>query len=424
MKKILCSREPWDSILGFNRPNGTSRTWNLLEDSKLDFPYTITEDFAVGSMKQSHAPHFTAYDSTKDFEDIEIHDIGDREHIYPIKVYNHRFFELNLNQGFSCISPKVLEDVKVGKAHICIECSTEGKYFQTPGLEFQVIDKWRKKADLPENSVIVFSGNLLCDEVVAQMGLGIKAVPTNGWHNFFRVPEKFSQNESIVEFNPVDENYLFLSFNRAPRNHRIELGYRFYDKKIIDKGKFSLNIKEWDGYITSIREEEIQKFKKLGNRIIDEPLSVDDKNLADNFNLPLYEGTFVSIISETLTDNNCIFFSEKIWKPISIGHPFFLVGSPKALQYLKKEGYKTFDKWWDESYDDTFSESERIIKITEEVEKLSKLSVDELKVIREEMQDILLHNKKLFQKTLKEVYKEDGLAEAWAPLLKEIFLTK
>lgn len=427
MDKILCSREPWDSILGFNRPNGTSRSWNLAEDGKLDFPYTLTEDFTKGCMKHNHPPHHTAWDGTDDFEDIEIHEIGDREHIYPIRVMYHEYFQKNLNQGFSCVSPKVLEDVRAGKAFICIECSSEGKYFMTPGMEFDVIERWRIKENLPEYSVRVFSGNLLCDEIVKKSDLKIIAVPSSNFHNFFQVHKNYRQNDKIVPFNPIDNKFLFLSFNRAPRAHRFFLSYLLEQKNVLEKGKLSLGVPDPNHQMEKLYpshlfdRDKFRKFVKKGTRIIDEPLN--GKNLATNFNIGLYKSTFMSIITETVTDSNCIFFSEKIWKPISIGHPFMLVSSPGSLSMLKRQGYRTFDKWWDESYDNEKSEGERINKIAKEVEKLSKLSKDRLKEIREEMKEVLLHNKTVFQNTLREVYPE-GLCAEWTVSLKKMFLNK
>ena len=50
--------------------------------------------------------------------------------------------------------------------------------------------------------------------------------------------------------------------------------------------------------------------------------------------------TFISLVTESLTDRNTLFFSEKIWKPIMVGHPFLLLGSKHSLKYLKNLGYK------------------------------------------------------------------------------------
>ena len=55
----------------------------------------------------------------------------------------------------------------------------------------------------------------------------------------------------------------------------------------------------------------------------------------------------------------------KINKCFLTGHPFIVVASPKYLDYLKKLGFKTFNKWWDESYDNIIDENKRKQKIKE-----------------------------------------------------------
>ena len=34
------------------------------------------------------------------------------------------------------------------------------------------------------------------------------------------------------------------------------------------------------------------------------------------------------------------------------GHPIIQFAPYKTLEVMKQYGFKTFDKWWDESYDD------------------------------------------------------------------------
>ena len=123
-------------------------------------------------------------------------------------------------------------------------------------------------------------------------------------------------------------------------------------------------------------------------------------NYALSYNLDEddYKRTFISIVTETLTDGGTLFISEKTWKPIMVGHPFMVYGNQGTLAYLKSLGYRTFDRWIDESYDLEASFIKKGILITRELLKLKKYSVDELKNIRIEMRDICKHNQDLFNK--------------------------
>ena len=121
-----------------------------------------------------------------------------------------------------------------------------------------------------------------------------------------------------------------------------------------------------------------------------------DVNQARNLVTIDYEKTFISIVTETLVQNDTLFITEKTWKPIIMGHPFMIYGNKNTLKYLKNLGYKTFDKWIDESYD---IEDDYIIRaglIVREIEKFSKFTIDELKIIRKEMLSICDYNRMHF----------------------------
>ena len=109
--------------------------------------------------------------------------------------------------------------------------------------------------------------------------------------------------------------------------------------------------------------------------IIDQRYDLD-YNLACNITKEDYERTFISLLSESLVDDDTLFFSEKIWKPIMVGHPFILYGNKDSLKYLKSMGYKTFDGWIDESYDDEPDRNVRSIMVVNELKKFENKTLE------------------------------------------------
>jgi hypothetical protein len=120
--------------------------------------------------------------------------------------------------------------------------------------------------------------------------------------------------------------------------------------------------------------------------------NLNNDNKALSINLNFHQSTFVNIVTETLYSKKTLFFSEKIFKPIYMLQPFILIGNPHSLRELKKLGYKTFDRWWDESYDEEENLVKRILKIEKVLIRLSKLNPDELHSITTAMEDTLTHN--------------------------------
>lgn len=115
-----------------------------------------------------------------------------------------------------------------------------------------------------------------------------------------------------------------------------------------------------------------------------------------------YKHFFVEIVTETYSQGNTFFPTEKIWRPITQMTPFIVQGSQHYLARLKKLGFKTFDQWWDEGYsEDPYDYQTKLIE--EVIDKLSVLSVDQLQVMYEDMLPTLEHNRN----RLLEITKED-----------------
>lgn len=108
-----------------------------------------------------------------------------------------------------------------------------------------------------------------------------------------------------------------------------------------------------------------------------------------------YKNFFVEIVCETYFSGNTFFPTEKTWRSIATKTPFIVYGPTEFLLNLKKLGFKTFEKWWSEEYDDYGHES-RIEKILELTDELAKYSTVELCDMYKDMSGILEHNFKVF----------------------------
>ena len=83
---------------------------------------------------------------------------------------------------------------------------------------------------------------------------------------------------------------------------------------------------------------------------------------------------------------------DEIWKPITNFQPFIYLDDVGALKKLQEYGFKTFDTWWDESYDDEPDGWKRLKMITELVLKISKMDNNILLGMYKNMKEVLQHN--------------------------------
>jgi hypothetical protein len=109
--------------------------------------------------------------------------------------------------------------------------------------------------------------------------------------------------------------------------------------------------------------------------------------------LSWYNDFFVEIICETFFTGNTFFPTEKTWRAVASKTPFVVQGPTNFLKRLKKLGFKTFDRWWDESYDNDPYEY-KLTAILRVIDQINSLDINK---VYNEMQPILEHNYNVFK---------------------------
>lgn len=111
-----------------------------------------------------------------------------------------------------------------------------------------------------------------------------------------------------------------------------------------------------------------------------------------------YRNSFFSIVMCAFpeTENACHLHSST-FNPMWCGHPVIQYGPYHHLKELQRRGFKTFSRWWDESYDNMKNSHKRLRAVMNIVLKLSKLSPNEILNMYIEMKDVLQHNHNLMK---------------------------
>jgi hypothetical protein len=107
-----------------------------------------------------------------------------------------------------------------------------------------------------------------------------------------------------------------------------------------------------------------------------------------------YNESFCAVVTETRFFQYTSLISEKIINPILNKKFFVIVGPPRTLHYLKLFGVKTFNRWIDESYDNELDHMRRLNKILDIIDYINAKDIAELRLIYNEMQEVILHNLK------------------------------
>jgi hypothetical protein len=324
------------------------------------------------------------------------------------------------------LNPKLVECVKNKRAKICLYQPTEG-FFGHSDNEYIWVHNLSKKYEFEKEDIIVVTSNLRANDDKNQLVLNDVIID-----NYTIFPYSYFQHNLWFEnckllnteckyriFNDfyhflnlnkhIKKDFHFLSFNRVTKLHRIAIfgelmtNDNFKNKSIVSMGAIQNNNNK-DEFFHQIINNINPNYSKSINKLLNFFKTYDstkhyiydesdlENNKASNINKKAHSKSFVNIVTESLIDNRSVFFSEKIYKPMVTAQPFILFGNPYSLKKLKEYGFQTFDKWWDESYDNEINFTKKLEKIITIMEEISTWDMDKCYTITQEMQSVLENN--------------------------------
>ena len=228
------------------------------------------------------------------------------------------------------------------------------------------------------------------------------------WYRDFQYLEPHS-------FNRFDK--VFISYNHLIskyRSYRLHLVANLIEQDLVKHGHVSLFLSDEQGTWKQTIEDRntplsgharIKIYQAL--RDVTEPLTIDTKHpkgsLSANVNIDDLTSALFHVVTETVYFQDKLHLTEKVFKPIVAKRPFFLVAALGNLAYLKSYGFKTFDHWIDESYDNEQDHYIRIEKVTAELARLCAMDRSALEQMHLEMQEVLEFNFNHFYGKFKEI---------------------
>ena len=107
-----------------------------------------------------------------------------------------------------------------------------------------------------------------------------------------------------------------------------------------------------------------------------------------------YNQIFCELVCETFFTGKTFMMTEKTMRPIIQRRPFVVQGPKFYLENLKALGFKTFDTWWDESYDIDGPDGQ-FESIRWTIDYIGKQSPEIISDWYDQMQPVLEHNVKV-----------------------------
>lgn len=273
-----------------------------------------------------------------------------------------------------CVPNNILDLVRNKKLRLVIAADREGGPMITEHWDcFKSTAQAMVKLGLPAGSVIIAQGN---EKIEKQYNKWLTdnqqfklydVIYSNHFGHIFldsNIPTHMIIQDAVNNKDSKDYN----SLNRVYRPQRGAHLYKLVEDNILDKGLVSANqIDLFDREAVKLADISHLKYsfvmKKNYPKYIDGDWSKN--NAANQYNVDIYKNSLMSVITETIFLHDVSFVTEKIFKPITMGHPLILFASQGTLRSLERMGFRIDWCGIDPAYNDIENSVERFKKTHE-----------------------------------------------------------
>jgi hypothetical protein len=326
---------------------------------------------------------------------------------------------------FKFIDSESISELRNGRTVLIFDATLEG-YSETELPLKTCLCYNATLHNIDPSKIFLFTGNFLTAD------FRINVIPIflldTGWHND---PSPTNINEARSEcFKNLEK--IILSLSRRNRFSRVVAHFALWKSQLVQDSIISQ-----DALIDAFKISEdilkkldltLEDWQQFKNAL---PLLADGNNFHINApfdHLPnLHSKTVFSIVNETLIsnyNNTSLFFSEKLLKPIINYQPMIIYGQSGINRKIQMLGFKTYEDYFDLSFDDELDDVLRYKKLLASIENtinyLRSLSRDEQIAWRFKQADILEYNREVFLR------KENTMKQlgVFSKKLTSIFQTK
>jgi len=293
---------------------------------------------------------------------------------YPVNIY---FFDFDCDY-FTYFDNLTLDKIRDKKLRVLF-------IYSEPDDPYLIEKRLQELCDLnaiDRTSVFLLTGNTVSDQIIGQGYLQ--------YHEFLYEQQNKTASD-LATANSKEKKYTCL--NRIHKQYRKEFVWNLWNNDLINNAYVSYgNVPNIDtrgdfdiindGFIVS-QSKRISYVPDMFDELL--PLRADALTEADHNNHSVnvnhfHINSYWNIAMETYLDAvGGTFLTEKTFKPIKHGQAFVILGTENSLGLLKDQGYKTFDRWVDESYDTITDVRFRWYAVFEETRKIALKSLEQLR---------------------------------------------
>ena len=327
-----------------------------------------------------------------DYQRVDVDDC-DYNTWYPVNIY---FFNFDCDY-FTYFDNLTLDKIRNKKLRVLF-------IYSEPDDPYLIEKRLQELCDLnaiDRTSVFLLTGNTVSDQIIGQGYLQ--------YHEFLYEQQNKTASD-LATANSKEKKYTCL--NRIHKKYRKEFVWNLWNNDLINNNYVSYgnvpNIDTQgdfdiinDGFIVG-QTKRISYVPDMFDEVL--PLRADELTDAEHNNHSInvnhfHTNSYWNIAMETYINAvGGAFLTEKTLKPIKHGQAFIILGTENSLSLLKDQGYKTFDRWIDESYDTIRDVRFRWYAVFEETRKIALKSIEQLHQDYLAQLPIIHHNQEHFKR--------------------------
>ena len=307
---------------------------------------------------------------------IDSHSLSNQSFDYTGEYYAlHNYDVDQYDRRFAMIDLRIFQNKVYGNASYQKDLKQRLELLHQQGFKFIIANPWESLDNIKKQTYIA-------GENMRYVDIPYPFHRWTGGVSWFWSYMYYKHKEVEYRFDHTNKIYDFLYLNKSTRSHRVKLHEALVRDRCLDNSLYTFL-----GMNPPRRLP--QKYELPGIKPEDYPWWGKDQDI---YELP-YNHTACSIVSETNDNDYEIFMTEKIWKPVIAGHVFVVHGNHLYLQKLREMGFRTFSKYFDESYDLERDPGKRVDHLVKTIKQIKASNVKDLYL---NSQDLRRHNQETF----------------------------
>lgn len=172
-------------------------------------------------------------------------------------------------------------------------------------------------------------------------------------------------------YTKTQKPWKFLFLNGRARLHRADLIHKLAARSLLNNSLWT-NLDSGNGPVQTLHPAyEVPRYRNNATTDHYVKFELFNNEWGEIYLEPApYVDTYFSLVTETVFDIPYSFRTEKIWKPIVMGHPWIAVANSGFYRDMRNLGFQTYSHVIDESFDSIENGQDRLDRIVDIVKDL------------------------------------------------------